>query len=30
MERKINDIITYNHESETIQLEVIPTKDSTC
>ena len=30
MERKVNDIITYNHEGETIQLEVTPTKDNTC
>ena len=30
MERKANDIITYNHECETIYLEVTPTKDSTC
>ena len=30
MEHKINEIITYNFEGETIQLEVIPTKDSSC
>ena len=30
MERKINEIITYNQENETIYLEVIPTKDNTC
>ena len=30
MEHKINDIITYNHEGETIYLEVIPTKDNIC
>ena len=30
MERKANDIITYNHEGETIYLKVTPTKDSTC
>ena len=30
MERKINDIITYNHEGETIYLKVTPTKDSSC
>lgn len=30
MERKVNEIITYIHEGETILLEVTPTKDSTC
>ena len=30
MERKVNDIIIYNHEGETIYLKVTPTKDSTC
>ena len=30
MEHKVNDIITYNHEGETIYLEVTSTKDSTC
>ena len=30
MEHKINDIITYIHEGETIYLEVTPTKDSSC
>lgn len=30
MEHKINEIITYNHEGETIHLEVIPVKDNTC
>ena len=30
MEHKINEVITYNHEGETIYLEVIPTKNSTC
>ena len=30
MEHKINEVITYNHEGETIYLEVTPTKDSTC
>ena len=30
MERKLNDVITYNHEGETIYLKVTPTKDSTC
>ena len=30
MERKLNDIITYNFEGETIHLKVIPTKDSSC
>ena len=30
MEHKINDIITYNYEGETIYLKVTPTKDSTC
>ena len=30
MERKANDIITYNHEGETIYLKVTPMKDSTC
>ena len=30
MEHKVNEIITYIHEGETIFLEVTPTKDSTC
>ena len=30
MERKIDEIIPYNFEGETIQLEVTPTKDNTC
>lgn len=30
MEHKINEIITYNYKGETIQLEVTPTKDSSC
>ena len=30
MEHKINDIIDYNHEGETIHLKVTPMKDSTC
>ena len=30
MERKLNDVITYNHEGETIYLKVTPTIDSTC
>ena len=30
MERKLNDIITYNHEDETIYLEVTPTKHNLC
>lgn len=30
MEHKINEIITYNYEGETIYLQVTPTKDSTC
>ena len=30
MERKANEIITYNHEGETIYLKVTPMKDSTC
>ena len=30
MERKLNDIITYNHEGETIYLKVIASKDNTC
>ena len=30
MERKINEIITYNHEGEIIYLKVTPMKDSTC
>ena len=30
MERKIDEIIPYNFEGETIYLEVTPTKDNTC
>ena len=30
MERKVNDIIIYNHEGETIYLKVTSTKDNTC
>ena len=30
MERKINDVITYNHEDETIYLKVTPVRDNTC
>ncbi len=30
MEHKIDEIITYNHEGETIYLKVTPMKDSTC
>lgn len=30
MEHKINEIITYNYEGETIHLKVTPMKDSTC
>lgn len=30
MEYKINEIITYNYEGETIYLKVTPTKDSSC
>ena len=30
MERKLNDVIIYNHEGETIYLKVTPTKDNTC
>lgn len=30
MERKVNEIITYNYEGETIHLKVTPTKDNTC
>lgn len=30
MEHKINEVITYNHEGETIYLKVTPTKDSSC
>ena len=30
MERKLNEIITYIHEGETIYLKVTPTKDNTC
>ena len=30
MEHKINEVITYNHEGETIQLKVTPTIDNTC
>ena len=30
MEHKVNEIIAYNHEGETIYLEVTPTKDNTC
>lgn len=30
MEHKVNEIIVYNHEGETIQLKVTPMKDSTC
>ena len=30
MEHKINEIITYNHKGETIQLKVTPTIDNTC
>ena len=30
MERKVDEIITYNNGGETIYLEITPTKDSTC
>ena len=30
MERKVNDVIIYNHEGETIYLKITPTKDSSC
>ena len=30
MERKVNDIITYNNEGETIHLEITPTRDNSC
>ena len=30
MEHKIDEIITYNNNNETIQLVVIPTKDNSC
>ena len=30
MEHKINEVITYNHEGETIYLKVTPVKDNTC
>lgn len=30
MERKTNEIITYNYEGKTINLEVIPTKANSC
>lgn len=30
MEHKANEIITYNYKGETIQLEVTPTKNSSC
>lgn len=30
MEHKIDEIITYNYEGETIYLKITPTKDSTC
>lgn len=30
MEHKVNEIITYNNEGETIHLKVTPMKNSTC